>query len=122
MLKKFVSLLLICGVFALPGSIFGQSETLQNNAGSASNLRRIFAGDAAKIKSAGIDFKKIEREEIKSVSKSKWTDKQKTLLWVGIGAAIAATVIIVLVSSRNNDSAVETGSAHAGCPGNPLCQ
>lgn len=122
MLKKFVSLLLMCGVFALPGSIFGQSGTLQNNTAAASNLKQIFAEETAKIKSAGTDFNKLEAEQMKSVSKSKWTKQQKTLLWVGIGAAVAATVIIIIASKNNNDSAVEDGVAHAGCPGNPLCQ
>jgi uncharacterized membrane protein YraQ (UPF0718 family) len=106
MLKKLVSLLLMCGVFALPGSVFGQSEALQNNANSKPNLRQFFSEETAKIKSAGTDFKKLDREKMKSVSKSKWTNTQKTLLWAGIGAAVAATVIIV-IASRNNDSAEE---------------
>jgi uncharacterized membrane protein YraQ (UPF0718 family) len=100
MLEKLVSTLLILGVFALPDSVFGQTET--NN--SVSNLRQIFAVETAKINSGAIDFNKLEREQMKSVSKSKWTKRQKTLLWVGIGAAIAATLIIVVVSQKDDDS------------------
>jgi len=101
MIKKLVSLLLICGVFALPDFIFGQSGT--NN--SVSNLRQVFAEETARINSSALDFNKLEREQMKSVSKSKWTKRQKTLLWVGVGAAIAATVIIIIASRNDNDSA-----------------
>ncbi len=125
MLKKLVSILLMCGVFALPGSIFGQSEMLQNNAVSASNLRQIFTEETAKIKSAGADFKKLDREQMKSASKSKWTDTQKTLLWVGIGAAIAATVVIIIVSGRNDNEDLRANCSATctavGCPPAPPC-
>ena len=118
MLKKIVSLLLMCGIFVLPNSVFGQSETNKSN-----QVSNIFAEETAKIKSAGTDFTKLEREQMKAVSKSKWTKQQKTLLWVGIGAAIAATVIIIIVSGKKNDSednCFATCTA-VGCPPAPPC-
>lgn len=123
MLRKLVSLLVMCGVFVLPGSIFGQSDILQNNAASGSNLKQIFAEETAKIKSAETDFNKLEAEQMKSASKSKWTKQQKTLLWVGIGAAVAATVIIVLVSRNNNDDEDNcfVTCLAVGCPPPPPC-
>lgn len=112
----------MCGVFALPGSIFGQAETMQNNDSSASNLKQVFAGETTKIKSAETDFNKLDREQMKSASKSKWTNTQKTLLWVGIGAAVAATVIIIMVSRRNDDDHNCVAVCLAvGCPPPPPC-
>jgi uncharacterized membrane protein YraQ (UPF0718 family) len=119
MIKKLVSLLLICGVFALPDSMFGQSETNKSNL-----VSNVFAEETAKMKSAETDFDKLEREQMKSVSKSKWTKRQKTLLWVGIGAAIAATVIIIIATRKDNDSAEDNCSATCtavGCPPAPPC-
>ncbi|MET0752262.1 MAG: hypothetical protein ABWZ66_02765, partial [Pyrinomonadaceae bacterium] len=94
------------------------------NDASTSNLRQVFTEETAKIKSAGTDFKKLDREQMKSASKSKWTDTQKTLLWVGIGAAVAATVIIILASRNNNDTAEDNCFATCtavGCPPAPPC-
>lgn len=124
MLKKIVACLLICGLLAVPGSVPGQSRTLQNNPDQNSDLKRLFLEQIAKSKSDNpaieLDVKRMEQERINSVAKSKWTSKQKTYLWLGIGAAVAATVIIVVVARRGNsdDNCFATCTA-IGCPPPP---
>lgn len=131
MSRKFFTLFLI-GAFllatSLPGEVFAQTQTgksVENqflktgeqpaNTGLKESISKTTSRDASQT-----DFKKIEKENLNAKGKSKWSSGQKTALYLGIAAAVV--IIIIVIASSGKDDGVETGFAHAGCPGNPLCQ
>jgi hypothetical protein len=119
MLKKTISVLLVCVIILTAFSRFRVKAQTQSNraaenqaavaqkSNEASDLRKIFAKPIVND-SPTIDAKELEKERLNSSGRTGLTRGQKTALYIGIPAAIAAAIIIG-VASRKSESASNCG-------------
>lgn len=129
MLKKFVSLSLIYAILSL--SIFSaqvSAQQTQSNALKADPLKlgelkteqpalsktrvkQVFSKELQKSKSdtsvGEIDFKKLERIEMKGAAKAKMSKKEKTWIVVFIVALVALGVLLAIYGKLPKCSQVE---------------
>jgi hypothetical protein len=111
MLKKFTSLLLIYAVVLLSSlstQIFAQAQpnALKANTSiieqipSKPDVKKAFSKDLQKSKSvtdvSEIDFKKMEKTEMKNASRAKWSKKDKALLVLIIAASVVGIVLLAI--------------------------
>ena len=132
MLNKFISMFLICLVCLTAFSPiqlkaqnrenqFAQKNTVKSDKKvEPLSLKQFFANSIIADPLIQLDTKKMEKENLDSMRKSKLSKGQKTALYIGIPAAIAA-VVIIIVATRNGKSGngCLTVCETAGCP--PLC-
>ena len=132
MLNKLISRLLVCVVCLTaisPIQLKAQTQENQvakNEALKSSkkieflDLNQFSAKPLTADFPVQLDTKKLEKENLDPARKSGLSKGRKTALYIGIGAAIAATVIIVVVDgNRNSGQSCVTWCQSPGCP--PLC-
>ena len=124
--KKFVSLLMIYSILLL--SCFSSlaqtphrlSKELNPPPAQKNNLKEIFAEEIQKSNESvltTIDFEKLEKNSVKQMSKrNNLSGSQKTFIWVGIGAAVAVTALILLTRKKD-----EGKICFLGVPAPPGC-
>lgn len=116
MLKKVTSLLLIYTIFLLSSfstQIFAQTQpnALRADTSKAdiskieeiapkTDVKKAFSKDLQKSKSitevSEIDFKKIEKADMKTASKTKWTKKEKTFFVIFIVALVVGVTLLAI--------------------------
>jgi len=80
------------------------------------DLKQFFANLVTADSPVQPDTKKLEKENRNSARRSSLSKGQKTALYIGIPAAIAATVIIILATRGNSGRACVTWCQSGGCP------
>ena len=129
MLNKLISVLLICLICLTAISpIQLNAQTRENQIAKNDavkpgkkvenlDLKQFFPKNVIADSPIQLDTKKFEKENRNSARKSSLSKGQKTALYIGIGAAIAATVIIILATrNRNSGGACVTWCQPGGCP------
>lgn len=80
-------------------------------------LKQFFASNVTADSPVQLDTKKLEKENRNAARRSSLSKGQKTALYIGIPAAIAATVIIILATrNRGSGRACVTWCQPGGCP------
>ena len=133
MLKKVISVLLVyvfCLTAISPLQLKAQTQENQvakNDTVKSDkkvenlDLKQFFPKSVTADSPIQLDTKKLEKEKLNSARKSNLSKGQKTALYIGIAAAIAAVVTIVLVTRKDsNDNCYATCTA-IGCPPPPPC-
>jgi len=133
MLNKVISVLLICLICLTAISPIQLNAQTQENQIAKNDtvksdkkaepldLKQFFSKSATADSPIQLDTKKLEKEKLNSARRSNLSKGQKTALYIGIAAAIAAVVTIVLVTRKNsNDNCYVTCTA-IGCPPAPPC-
>lgn len=130
MSKKSISILLIYIVFLTALSPVRLTAQIQSNqtAGNEAtqinpatpDLRKVFAGSSSESPTT-LDAKQMERESFNTARRAKLSKGQKTALYIGIAAAIAATVVVIIVARGGNDEPCYATCTAIGCPPTPPC-
>ena len=112
MLKKFVSMILICAVVVLPSfsvQVCGQTQSAGSRqsgkeVSSKGNLKEVFAKEVANAKSEKSftkeDADRLEKESAKQTAMKNNFSPAKIAIGVGIAAAV---MLIVYLVTRDND-------------------
>lgn len=115
MFKKVISVLLVCVICLTAFSPLQlKAQTLINHVAKNDvvksdkkvaplDLAQFFSSNVTTDSPIQLDTKKLEKERLNASRKSSLSKGQKTALYIGIPAAIAATVIIIL-ATRNRGS------------------
>ena len=113
MLKKFVSMILICAVVVLPSfsvQVCGQIQSANSRqsgkeVSSKDNLKEVFAKEVANAKSEKSftkeDADRLEKESVKQTAMKNNFSPAKIAISVGIVAAVA--LIVYLVTRKDDD-------------------
>jgi CRISPR/Cas system CSM-associated protein Csm5 (group 7 of RAMP superfamily) len=80
------------------------------------DLKQVFAKNLVSDSPTSLDSKSMEKARLDDSRKSNLSKGKKTAIYIGIGAAVAATVVIILATRNRGDGIICVTWCQGGCP------